>query len=200
MLNFHSPPPDPWTYIGPTGRYKFFNYHGHRIRLSWLATFLVTCMGDVYDATATQGFRPDEPYPDGVYECQLDYTFPSGSSAVFALEMTKVEAPDWYMTFSDIVNDLEALWYAALWFEGPAGGFPEIDFEVFKFERQSSGSRGVAFLASRGSFGVALTVPANVTEARSQCVFEDGSTKKLGRYAEKSRLVLVQVGSHSQRQ
>lgn len=122
-------------------------------------------MGDVYDAIATQGFSPDEPYPDGVYECQLDYMFPSGSSAVFALEMTKVEAPDWYMTFSDIVNDLEALWYAALWFEGPAGGFPEIDFEVSKFERQSSGSRGVAFLASRGSFGVALNAPANVTEA-----------------------------------
>lgn len=117
-------------------------------------------MGDVYDATANQGFRPDEPYPNGLYKCELDYTFPSRSSGIFALEITKLEAPDWYMTFTNIVDDLEALWHAALWFENRAGGVPEMDFEVFRFD-----SRGVSFLASRGNFGAALTVPANVTEA-----------------------------------
>ena len=117
-------------------------------------------MGDVYDAIANQGFKPDEPYPDGRYKCQLDYMFPFGSSGIFALEITKLEAPDWYMTFSNVMDDLEALWYAALWFEDRPGGAPGMDFEVFKFN-----SKGISFLAARGSFGAALTVSANVTEA-----------------------------------
>lgn len=165
MFDFHSPPPDPWTYLGPTGRYKFSNYRNPSIKLSWLATFLITCIGDVFDATANQGFKPDEPYPDGVYNCELDYIFPSRSSGIFALEMTRIDAPSWHMTFSDVVEDLEALWYAALWFETRASGVPEMDFEVFKFTRQSSGERGTSFLASRGNFAVALSGAANLSEA-----------------------------------
>ena len=69
------------------------------------------------------------------------------------------------MTFSDVVEDLEALWYAALWFETRASGVPEMDFEVFKFTRQSSGERGTSFLASRGNFAVALSGAANLSEA-----------------------------------
>ena len=50
--------------------------------------------------------------------------------------MTKVEAPGWSMSFSDVADDLEALWYAALWFENMAAGFPEMNFEVYKLRRQ----------------------------------------------------------------
>lgn len=64
-------------------------------------------MGDVFDATAHQGFRADEPYPNGLYDCHLDYTFPSGSFGIFTLKMTEIEAPDWYITFSDVMDDLE---------------------------------------------------------------------------------------------
>lgn len=31
------------------------------------------------------------------------------------------------MTFSDLMDDLEALWFAALWFEGRAAGVPEMN-------------------------------------------------------------------------
>lgn len=157
-LESHTSPPDPWTYIGPEGRYKFSNYRDPSVKLSWMATFLVTCLGDVFDATANQGFKPYEPYPDGTYNCNLDYIFPSGSSGIFTLEMTKVEAPNWYMTFSDIVEDLEALWYATLWFEERTAGVPEMDFEVTRIEPQSPGGKGPSFLASRGNFRFALTL------------------------------------------
>ena len=57
----------------------------------------------------------------------------------FALIMTKVEAPDWHVIFSNVADDLEALWYAALWFEERPSGFPTMDFEV---KRRSSEDRG----------------------------------------------------------
>ena len=160
----HSPL-DPWTYMGPKGRYEFSNYRNPSIKPNWLATFLLTCLGDIFDATATQGFRPDEPYPDGTYNCHLVYVSTSGSRADFALGITKIEAPVWYMTFSDIVNGLEALWYAALWFEERAAGVPEMDFNVYQFDRQSSDARGSSFLASRGNFSFALIGEANVGNA-----------------------------------
>lgn len=75
------------------------------------------------------------------------------------LEMTKIEAPGWSMTFSDIADDLEALWYAALWYEARAAGFPESDVNVYKM-----GKGGKMFLASRGSFKFAF---ANLASASS---------------------------------
>ncbi len=122
-------------------------------------------MGDVFDATAYQGFRADEPYPNGLYDCRLDYTFSSGSSGIFTLEMIKIEASDWYMTSSDFMDDLEALWYATMWFEETAAGVPEMDVDVYKVDRQSSGGKGASFLASRGSVTFALTGTANMSNA-----------------------------------
>ncbi|KAF6240840.1 hypothetical protein HO173_000632 [Letharia columbiana] len=58
-------PPDPWTYMGPKARYEFSNYRNPSIKSNWPATFLLACLGDIFDAIATQVFRPDEPYPDG---------------------------------------------------------------------------------------------------------------------------------------
>ena len=151
--------------MGPKGRYKFSNYHNPSVRLGWLATFLLTCMGDIFDAVANQGFRPDDPYPDGIYNCHLDYLFPYASSGVFALEMTKIDAPDWQMTFSDVADDLEAIWYSALHFEQRAAGVPGMNFDVYRFGRQSSVGRGNAFLASRGNLVFALAGTANVSSA-----------------------------------
>ena len=156
---------DPWTYMGPKGGYEFSNYRNPSIKPNWLATFLLTCLGDISDAIATQGFRPDEPHSDGTYNCHLDYVFPSGSRGDFALEITNIEPPDWYMTFSDIVDDLEALWYAALRFEKRAAGVPEMDFNVYQFDQQSSDARGSSFLASRGNFSFALIGEADVGNA-----------------------------------
>ena len=117
-------------------------------------------MGDVFEATARQGFKPDEPYPDGIYNCHLRYFFPFGSSVTFVLEMTKTEGPGGSMTFSDIADDLEALWYAALYFEGRAAGFPEANFEVYKLGQLSK-----SFLASRGNFKFAFADLANASSA-----------------------------------
>ena len=138
-------------------------------------------MGDVFDATATQGFRPDDPYPDGIYDCHLDYIFPSSSSGVFALQMTKIGGSNWHMTFSDVADDLEALWYAALWFEESAASVPEMDFEVYKFDRQNPGGRGALFLASRGKFAFALLSTANASNTQLQRNLNDGSTKSFER-------------------
>lgn len=132
-------------------------------------------MGDVFDAIASQGFKPDEPYPDGVYNCHLAYSFPSRSCVDFTLEIEKIEAPDWYMTFSDVPEDLETLWIAALWFEDRIGGFPEMDFDVHRNQRYSSGGRGPLFLASRGNLAYALSVNSNVSDAYLQCVLTDES-------------------------
>ena len=67
------------------------------------------------------------------------------------------------MTFADVADDLEALWYAALWFEGRAAGFPEMDFEVYRFEKADRS--GKTFLASRGIFAFPLASAANTSDA-----------------------------------
>lgn len=52
------------------------------------------------------------------------------------------------MTFSDIADDLEALYYAALWFEDKPGKVPQMDVEVYRYKGRDVGPK---FLASRGS-------------------------------------------------
>ena len=146
--------------MGPKGQYRFSNYHSPSVRLGWLATFLMTCMGDVFEATARQGFKPDAPYPGGMYNCHLRYFFPTGSWVTFVLEMTKTEGTGWSMTFSDIADDLEALWYAALYFEERAAGFPEVDIEVYRL-----GQRSKPFLACRGNFKFAFAGTASLNSA-----------------------------------
>lgn len=79
--------------------------------------------------------------------------------------MKKKEAPDWHMTFFDVVGDLEALWYAALWFEDRIGGVPEMDFDVHKNQQCASGGRGPTFLASRGNLAYSLAVTSNASDA-----------------------------------
>ena len=157
-------PPDPWTYMGPVGHYKFSNYHNPSVKLTRLATFLLTCIGDKMDATAKQGFSPHQPYPGGIFKCHLRYLFPYDPSITLALELKKVDAPNWFMTFSDLAEDLEALWLAALWFENRPAGFPELDFDVYRFQpKETTGNRGAAFLASHGIFQFSLSDALNVS-------------------------------------
>lgn len=69
-------------------------------------------------------------------------------------------APGWSMTFSDVAEDLEALYYAALWFEDKPGVMPGMDFETHRY-------RGLKpkFLASRGKMFLTRTVGANDTSS-----------------------------------
>lgn len=61
--------------------------------------------------------------------------------------MERVTAPDWYITSSDIANDLEALHYAALWFEDKPGKVPEMDVQIYFYR---TGGVGPKFSGSRG--------------------------------------------------
>lgn len=51
-----------------------------------------------------------------------------------------------------------------MWFEERAAGVPEMDVDVYKVNRQSSGGKGTSFLASRG-VTFALTGMANMSNA-----------------------------------
>ena len=42
-------------------------------------------MGDVFDSIAEQGFQPNQPYPDGRFDCDLEYSFPTGELVGFGL-------------------------------------------------------------------------------------------------------------------
>ena len=117
-------------------------------------------MGDIVEYITKQGFKPDSPYPDGVYTCALDYSFPSKSAVRFGLRLERVAAPGWQMTFVDVSDDLEALYYAALWFEEGSGKVPEMDLEIYRYK---SGSSGATFFASRGRVAFALGLEGNVT-------------------------------------
>lgn len=81
----------------------------------------------------------------------LDYTFPIGSTARFGLELERVAAPGWYMTFADIVDDLEAIYYAALWFEDQPASLPEMKVDIYRYKNGGTKPGGATFLASRGS-------------------------------------------------
>ena len=146
--------------MGPKGHYRLSNYQSSSIPVSHFAIFLITCVGDIVDFIATQGFKPDTPYPDGLYTCDLRYLFPSGAWANFHLSLKKVDAalPGWAMTFADIADDLEALCYAALWFEGRPGGVPHFDVDVLRFK---NGLTGPTVVISKGSFAFDVMVSGN---------------------------------------
>ena len=57
------------------------------------------------------------------------------------------------MTYSDLVDDIEALQYAAMWFDDPFYGFPAMDIQIVRFK---SGYSAPTFVASRGSITLSL--------------------------------------------
>ena len=158
LPNVQVTPPDPWKYLGPKGLYILSNYQEPKIKLSWFAAFIVTCMGDLVESIARQGFQPNDPYPDGDYACDLDYSFPTRLAVRFELRLEKAVATDWYMTFADISDDLEALYFASLWFEDQAASMPSMDVEIHRYR---SGHTGPPFLASKGGFSFRVAVDAS---------------------------------------
>ncbi|KAL6717295.1 hypothetical protein ACLMJK_005210 [Lecanora helva] len=122
-------------------------------------------MGDITESVARQGFKPNDPYPGGNYACDLDYLFPSKSVIRFGLRLSKVTAPNWDMTFADLSDDLEALYYASLWFEGEPLGVPEMTLEISRYKGGKTGSS--TFLASKGNFFFAFAQEAHGTDKTS---------------------------------
>lgn len=157
-LSLH-PPPDPWVYSGVHGRYRFSSFTEPSIQLLYLSSFLFTCLADVFDAIANQNFPAHQAYPGGRYDCRYTYSFPHGAS-IFALELVKVEAPNWDFTFADIGADLSAIFSAAQFFESPIYGVPEMKIDVFRYR---SGVSGRTFLASQGGFAFQYLPTANVS-------------------------------------
>jgi len=51
------------------------------------------------------------------------------------------------MTYADLAADVEALWYAALWFSDEVYGFPMMDLTVHRF---LSGEYGPTFFTEQG--------------------------------------------------
>lgn len=88
----------------------------------------------------------------------MDYPFPAGPIGRFGLKLERVAAPEWNMTFSDVAEDLEALYYAALWFEDKPGMMPGMDVETHRYRDTRP-----KFLASRGKLYLSRSLDANVT-------------------------------------
>lgn len=64
------------------------------------------------------------------------------------------------MTFSDVAEDLEALYYAALWFEDKPGMMPGMDVETHRYR-----DKRPKFLASRGKLFFTRSLNANDTSS-----------------------------------
>ena len=87
------------------------------------------------------------------------YSFPAGPIVV-ALGLRKVNSPNWDFTFSDIADDLTAIYNAVGHF---TEGIPQMHIDVYRYR---NGEGGSTFLASEGGiqFGVG-SVTANVSVA-----------------------------------
>ena len=140
--------PDPFAYAGIYGVYTLSTYRSPLLRPSYVATFLMTCLGDLSDATSEQSYKPSDPYPDSLYVCNLRYTFPNFDIMTFHLELKKIAAAGWEMTFSDLAHDLEELWYALMWFDDKPGMVPNLEIGVQKYTK---GVPGPKFQAAAGS-------------------------------------------------
>ncbi|CAF9904772.1 hypothetical protein IMSHALPRED_000170 [Imshaugia aleurites] len=155
-------PPDPFFFTGTHGRYRLSRYREPSVLVLYLSSFMFTCLADLFDAIANRDFWPHEPYPAGRYECEYTYSFPLGPRIDFALALTKIDAPNWDFTFSDIADDLVAIFDAAQYFASPVYGFPQMNIDVFRYR---NGVAGPTFLASQGRvwFGDASTANMSPT-------------------------------------
>ena len=167
-------PPDPFDYrpcasqhsqytsltvvVGLDGVYRLSHYTDPTVRLVYVTAFLFACLADLFDAVANRNHWAHESYPDGKYECSHAYSFLQGQ-AVFALELTKVDAPNWDFTFSDIATDLEAICKAYFYFDDPIYGVPEMKIEVHRYRVVG----GDTFLASQGELSIGIPVTGNLS-------------------------------------
>ena len=61
------------------------------------------------------------------------------------------------MTFYDIVQELQAIWFAALWFQSAMLGLPTMNLEVHRYV----GGTGATFFAETGSIMFMMMDPSN---------------------------------------
>lgn len=140
--------PDPWVYWGTKGLYKFSNYQTITLTEIWAATFMLSCFADLFNAISEQNRQPSQAYPGGSYQCKHDFSlprYPTLEPFTARLQLNKVAAPRWEMTFANLAYDVETIWYAFLWFQEL--GVPNMDIEVHRFV---NGESGPTFLAERG--------------------------------------------------
>ena len=122
---------------------------------------MFTCLGDLFDAIANQGFKAHQAYPGGRYICSYNYPFVHGIAS-FTLSLVKIDAPSWYFTFSDIAEDLHEIFTAAQYFMDPLYGIPQMKIGVFRYR---NGGGGATFWASEGQFTFGALAKANVSVA-----------------------------------
>ena len=98
--------------------------------------------------------------PGGRYECRHTKNIPHGH-ALFALGLSKINAPNWDFTFSDIEDDLSAIFDAIQYFNSPVYGVPQMTIEVYRYK--NGHGYGETFLASQGGFSFGFLPAANVS-------------------------------------
>ena len=64
------------------------------------------------------------------------------------------------MSYKDVADDLEALWFAALWFQDPIASLPMMDIMV---ERFMSGPSQPLFYAAHGNLYWSIASYANAS-------------------------------------
>ncbi len=127
--------------------------------LVYVESFMFACLADLFDDIANQNYWAHQAYPDGHYQCKYALYVPS---IVFAMELFKVDAPNWDFTFSDIADDLRALFGAFQQFSSPTSGVPQLHIDVLRYR---NGRGGPTFLASRGSLWTEIPVATNASVA-----------------------------------
>ena len=162
MNNFRSAnltfPPDPFVYHGHLGIYRFTDYTGSPLSFIWAATFFYTCLGELFDAIAGPNYKASDPYPDGIYTCKKKFNLSSlGDSVVCQLDFRKVAYPGWNMTFFDLAQELQAIWFAALWFQNPLFALPSMRLDIHRYV----GTSRATFLAEIGSIMFTYKPAAN---------------------------------------
>ena len=122
---------------------------------------MFTCLADLFDAIANQGFLGHQAYPGGRYLCSYDYPFAYGT-ATFTLSLVKIDAPNWDFTFSNIAEDLLEIFTAAQYFIDPVYGVPQMTIGVFRYR---NGQGGATFWASEGALTFGVLAKGNVSVA-----------------------------------
>ena len=122
---------------------------------------MFTCLGDLFDAIANQGFQTHQAYPGGRYMCSYEYPLARGM-ATYTLSLVKVDAPGWDFTFSNIAEELSDIFTAAQYFIDPLYGIPQMKIGVFRYRNRQGGT---TFWSSEGSLTFGPSANANVSVA-----------------------------------
>ena len=142
-------PPDPFIWLGI---YRLDHFSsGPTLMLPWLATFFISCLKDLFDLVARTGCKVSDPYPGGAYLCIREFMSPPPITTFRCrLELRKVRSyPYWVMSIHDLVQDIDGLWQASLWFLSSIAGVPMMNIDVHRYRMGTTGS---TFFAQRGKF------------------------------------------------